>query len=104
MTDEHESALEEVTSRRWMNAALAVGAGGGFGSQFGVRMPEFLRAGLYFFNSITGPRRSVQGMTWTLSYTLTLLLFITTYTCRIEIIVKIRIIKIYINSKLIPYL
>jgi hypothetical protein len=47
--DEHESALEEVTSRRWMNAALAVGAGGGFGSQFGVRMPEFLRARLYFF-------------------------------------------------------
>jgi hypothetical protein len=41
--------LEEVTSRRWMNAALAVGAGGGFGSQFGVRMPEFLRARLYFF-------------------------------------------------------
>jgi hypothetical protein len=38
-TDEHESALEEAASRRWMIAALVVGAGGGFGSQFGVRMP-----------------------------------------------------------------
>jgi hypothetical protein len=66
-----------------MNTALAVGAGGGFGSQFGVRMPEFLRAGLYFFNSITGPRRSVQGMTWTLSHTFTLLLFITIYILEI---------------------
>lgn len=36
--DEHESALEEAASRRWMIAALVVGAGGGFSSQFGVRM------------------------------------------------------------------
>jgi hypothetical protein len=103
-TGEHESVLEEATSGRWMNAALGVGAGVGFGSQFGMRMPEFLRAGFYFFNSITGPRQSVQGMTCTQSHTFRLLLFIRTHTCMIDILIRIRIIKIYINSKLIPYL